>query len=372
MFDENIQAKLVFDGKTLAIPKDLLPKGENPMDQIHDKGQLSGSVKEQLCELAGRCCYDSLGQGRNSKEYWEHIRQVKHFSVIEHAYYTVNATFTGHDVDYVGYVVSLLNRRGIYVEASRYLLRVTLNLRAMIEWDKWTARSGATYMGQAEEWRNMLYPLLQQQAPLILPVRPDFKSVTRPCLRIELAEPESSLENHVSFFLSGSRGWSHEQVRHRENISQRSTRYVDEDDSPWVEHPLVTQFFKENHNCNLARSMDHTRDVAQDVYAALVSELQPWLVKKGVDKLTARKQARGAARGFLGNALRTEMIFTVSVDGWKEIIRQRLNAAADAEIRWQYSQVLKALKESQFAEEFKNFGTEKSPDGMGEVLMEKQ
>jgi thymidylate synthase ThyX len=61
--------------------------------------------------------------------------------------------------------------------------------------------------------------------------------------------------------------------------------------------------------------------------------LEPWLIAKGVDKFTARKQARGAARGYLGNALQTEMVWTVNVRAFKGILKQRASAAADAEIR---------------------------------------
>jgi thymidylate synthase (FAD) len=48
-----------------------------------------------------------------------------------------------------------------------------------------------------------------------------------------------------TFFITGvSRGLTHELVRHRVGvaISQRSTRYVDEDESPWILHPLLEQY----------------------------------------------------------------------------------------------------------------------------------
>jgi thymidylate synthase ThyX len=202
---------------------------------------------------------------------------------------------------------------------------------------------------------------------------------------MELVEPVYPNETTVSMFLSGSRGWSHEQVRHRENISQRSTRYVDENESPWVRHPLIEAYLTEKekegyeNDALLGHYVDGKMQMpwagtaieqCRRTYSETVDRLQQWLLSKGVDKLTARKQARGAARGYLGNALRTEMIFTTSVDGWKEIIRQRLNAAADAEIRCLYGMVLDELKKSRYASEFDKFMTVPASDGLGVVLKE--
>ncbi len=45
------------------------------------------------------------------------------------------------------------------------------------------------------------------------------------------------------------------------------------------------------------------------------------------------KQARGAARGLLGNALLTEMVWTCNIRAMKQILKQRANQHADAEIR---------------------------------------
>jgi thymidylate synthase ThyX len=69
---------------------------------------------------------------------------------------------------------------------------------------------------------------------------------------------------------------------------------------------------------------DEVKDVARGTYEDIVDELTP---------VVGRKQARGAARGFLGNALSTELIFSASVAQWRRMIAQRDNEAADAEIR---------------------------------------
>ncbi len=157
-----------------------------------------------------------------------------------------------------------------------------------------------------------------------------------------------SVTEHVSisFFLSNlSRGLTHELVRHRVGvaISQRSTRYVDENESAWVFHPLLHAFFDEEQpqkapngelvELPMSRLVCHVRDTAQQGYKRVVIKLEAWLVARGIDKFTARKQARGAARGLLGNALLTEMVWTCNLRALKTVLAQRAKAAADAEIR---------------------------------------
>ena len=161
-----------------------------------ERGQDQGTSQERLIECAGRVCYDSYAKGRDSKAYHEHIMDVDHGSVTEHA--------------------------------------------------------------------------------------------------------------SLSYFLSGvSRGLTHELVRHRVGvaISQRSTRYVDENESEWIWHPLIEAYNRENghkpgvHECITGAACAQVQAQAQGAYKIVVGILQDWLTSKGVDKLTARKQARGAARG---------------------------------------------------------------------------
>lgn len=154
-----------------------------------------------------------------------------------------------------------------------------------------------------------------------------------------------SVTEHASltFFLSNmSRGLTHELVRHRVGvaISQRSTRYVDESDSDWVLHPLIKAFNAEakknggiEHHTTLETHIEGSISSAKDTYDYIVGTLEPWLIMRGTDKFTARKQARGAARGMLGNALLTEMVWTCNIRALKQILKQRANQHADAEIR---------------------------------------
>jgi len=183
--------------------------------------QLQGTDAEKIIETAGRTCYDSFGQGRDSEGYAQHILEVNHTSVLEHAQYT--------------------------------------------------------------------------------------------------------------FFITGvSRGLTHEHVRHRigVGISQRSTRYVDEDNSPWITHPLLKSYMENTHGVDLEDTIKVAIARCRDAYS-----LEGMLSSIGVDKLTARKQARGAARGFLGNALQTEMVWSANIRALRNYLDQRANPAADAEIR---------------------------------------
>jgi thymidylate synthase ThyX len=101
-----------------------------------------------------------------------------------------------------------------------------------------------------------------------------------------------------------------------------------------------------------------------------VSYLQDYLKNRGVEGTQARKQARGAARGFLGLALHTEMIFTATAAQWLWILSQRGVALADAEIRVLYSpQVLDCLKSSRYGHFFSHLQIEDSPDGIGKVIV---
>jgi thymidylate synthase ThyX len=173
-------------------------------------------------------------------------------------------------------------------------------------------------------------------------------------------------------------GNSQEQCRHRYRISQRSTRFVDESESPYVRHPLITQFLSDdNVNESIKRDaisyMKNSEALDKGTYNYLVTCLQDYLKEKGVEGIQARKQARGAARGFLGLSLHTELIFTAPVEGWKWILSQRATKLADAEIRVLYAtgdkSVLNCLKSSRYGHFFEDFKIEDCPDGIGKSLV---
>lgn len=357
MFDENIYAELVYDGKTFNVPERLGKPRED---------QLVGTNQEKLVELACRVCYDSLSSGRDSKSFHENIVKVWHGSTWEHSHLTFNVQ--SFDWDYPLFV-ELANKQDIHMEfISNSNIRITINLRHLMEWK-------SEHLGSQSLFNSFLqssYNLWSQISSFRNPYPTSDCKCDKNDLRFNsvLVEPKTESEKFVSIFLAGSRGMSHEQVRHRFNISQRSTRYCDESESPWVQHPLMSRYLDENpkDNWTVFQTGNLIRD-SRKVYKDIVQKLESWLITDGVDKLTARKQARGVARGFLGNALYTEMIFTASVANWKHMLNMRFSDPADAEIRVMYNPVLRELKKSQYGDCFADYELVPAKDKIGEVCV---
>jgi thymidylate synthase ThyX len=361
MFDKNIKAKLVCDQKSFFIPMEM---GQPSPDQ------LQGTLAERLSELCCRVCYDSLGKGRSSEKMHEHLLDVQHWSVYEHFHWTVDMPDLFWDDKSDKALLALLNRPGLRVVSKDSGLRITLNLRHLLDWDRWTKLSYLPDHGVADHMFDQLLGASLPVAPLVFQRLKPYN----PTQRIEARAVESDFpcEKFVTCFLSGGRGMSHEQVRHRFAMSQRSTRYVDESGSPIVEHPLISKYMEETPGNEIQSIRRRLHFSCGQTYDNLVCVLEKWLIDKGVDKFTARKQARGAARNDLGNGLATEMMFTANLDMWDAMIRLRCNPAADAEIRVMYAQVLTSLQESQYGDHFKKFTLEPSPDGLGQVAVEKK
>lgn len=172
-----------------------------------------------------------------------------------------------------------------------------------------------------------------------------------------------------SFFISGvSRGLTHELVRHGVGtaISQRSTRYVDESHSPWIRHPLIEQYIDETGDQSMADAWDEVKAASQDAYRMIVVKLEAFLSKRTAGA-NARKQARGAARGILGNALETELVWSANVRALRWIISQRASDAADAEIR-QLGMALFHLINFELPQYFTDFTVAAASDGIGETV----
>ena len=266
-------------------------------------GQFKGTTAERLCEVAGRICYDSFGKGRSSEEYHQHIKEVGHYSVYEHFNFTVHVDMSLEEL-----CLACRNRPGIWIEPNR----VTVNLRCVAEWEKWNmpTRESVDLGRVLRKAGNMLAPWIIEDDP---GVGRDW----------HLVEPIHEEEIWLSFYMEGSRGFSHEQVRHgdRTAISQRSTRYVDEGNAKMCWHPLLVD---QHPYCEQAV---HNARLAYDT-----------LVKDLTANGASRKQARGAARGLLPNALFTNMIFSASLAQWRRMIGMRVSIHADGEINNIYKQ----------------------------------
>ncbi len=193
-----------------------------------------------------------------------------------------------------------------------------------------------------------------------------------------------SVSEHASygFDVDGvSRGFTHELVRHRVGvaISQRSTRYVDESESDYVEHPAITEMLKDvfgetpvnkDHEHAAWKARGAIREsIAADrrAYVAVVAAVEPWLISRGVDKSTARKQARGAARGYLGNALETGLCWTANVRTLRHVSWLRGSVHADAEARVFAEAVVECVR-SHCPRYFADRIFTPAPDGLGRVI----
>lgn len=327
-----LNAKLVYSGSNVIVPEAMgVPRDD----------QMQGTVAEQLAELSGRVCYDSLGKGRSSKEYHSHILEVGHLSVYEHFNFTFQCEMK--------YVAHFLNRPGFYIGWNQDGLMVTTNLRGCLDYSRFSP-----YSPQAN---LMLLNVAHHIAPQIQGLEADPETPGWWWYRGVLDDNQ----RWISVWLQCSRGCSHELVRHGDftAISQRSTRYVDESESDWIAHPLLGNWSWEDEACIFD---------AKERYQQTVKALEASLTLKGVNKLTARKQARGAARGILGNALSTQLIFSANVNQWRHMFRMRMSEHADAEIRILFNRIYE-----EFAKDANiniAFPTKPSPDGLGYVLSE--
>lgn len=372
-----MKAKIVYDGSGVHLPEEMMPLPKNASNvdffrvtkSLSERGLLAGSELENVAELAGRICYDSLSakKCRKSEDYHVHIHQVGHYSVYEHTPITIALTAASMAAEAELYR-NCSNRPGVWIQHDNDedIYRVTANFRAIIEWDE--HGDGSNYVGEALKTAG------HSQAPMIITKEGDYSGDHLGVM----IDPKFEHEQWISMYMQGSRGFSHEQVRHKymTAVSQRSTRYVDESSSSWVIHPLLSKIIQETGNESLKYINMNVSEVACKAYDDIARILQKYLIDRGVDKFTARKQARGAARGYLGNALSTEMIFSASVSQWNWMLKMRASKFADAEIRVIYAGyddsspcVINALRQSRYASYFKRWRCEDSPDGIGRVCV---
>lgn len=323
-----------------------------PQMGIPHDNQLQGTAEENLVELAGRVCYDSLGAfnngkpiGRPTNDYHQHIFDVGHTSVYEHPRVTKTVDLSYlTDVDEVDIwkSVDILKNKlpGFQtVMLPDAKLAINFNPCHLLNWDK--AAHKADPQVSAFLFHALSYSVLHTFPNLIKYLRTTgLEEVTsRPVVVRNTAlldEVRGDFDSQwLSVYFAGSRGFSHEQVRHGDftAISQRSTRYVDESVGEYVPHPLITF---DDTNDEAVKILNAARDSSREAYTRLVSLLQGKASDAGFDRFTARKQARGAARGVLGNALKTEMIFSASAQQWKHMFNMRCAEPADAEIRLIY------------------------------------
>ena len=174
---------------------------------------------------------------------------------------------------------------------------------------------------------------------------------------------------NITLFIEGiTRGCSLELNRHRTfSISQRSTRYVAEEESAIVLEPYFAQLFREyepkfDDYVNRFRSgthpdtywetlqdsrllLQHLNSQCNSVfeYQDQVKELMRMNPYK-LEKFDLRKWARGKARNLLPHGIETRGTYTSNVRGWRWFIESRSESSAETEIRSLANKVLLALQ----------------------------
>lgn len=127
---------------------------------------------------------------------------------------------------------------------------------------------------------------------------------------------ESVLEHvSVSFYVEGvSRNLSHELIRHRHlSFSELSQRFVNMEDARTVVPPAY------------GGGTTQLSDAYKFSYKRAVNELKSWG--------KTRKQAREAARYGLPSGMETKLVVSGNLRAWRDVLKKRLSAHADAEIQ---------------------------------------
>lgn len=125
----------------------------------------------------------------------------------------------------------------------------------------------------------------------------------------------------VTLYLTGvSRSFTHELVRHRHfSYSQLSQRYVD-----MLKYGMVTPEVIE-FDTLASEALDQAYKQGKESYAVIVDEL--------MEAGRSRKEARGAARAALPEAMETKIFVTGNYRAWRKFVALRATIHADAEIR---------------------------------------
>lgn len=325
----------------------------------HD--QLKGSWAEQLIECAGRVCYDAVGSGRPSGEYHKNLLLTqKHLSVAEHVHFTIEA-------DLPAIVLHGIPDYSIaFSEEFGGMARYTFNLRHALEWPNNLLTHASRFSRYVERWDAVM----KQVAFSLLPNVLEEPQMGPTDALWKFVPPIYDEEKFVTLFLEDSLVWSLEMNRHRFNISQRSGRFCDQTDRDDCIHPLLKAYLNQagflalnqedgeklwcdvkegvtvdaiNARTKLGNAIGSHLTQSKMVYMAVVEHLQPWLMDQGFDKITARKQARSAARYYLGQGLSTEKLFSASLRGWRHIFEMRCSPHADAAIATLMTQAQKLV-----------------------------
>jgi thymidylate synthase ThyX len=342
--------------------------------------QMLGKWPDRLIELAGRACYNSYGKGRNSADYHTHVLDVGHLSLYEHPHVTVE--WPEVPLRLITEVAACCaGRRGVRVRSYGMGMRLTVNWRAACEWDCW-ACPAPHLVPVSREVHSVLKQVVATTADFAGRGMEPPEEISEVSLRDWRALPQCDVtlddeEQWASLHMVLDRGTGEEQLRHRaraacevaevttedlpDAVSKRSTRFCNESDSPWLPHPALLES-----QAALA-AFNEAADFGRRKYDEIVSLLMEESRGKSLPPTDVRKQARGAARGVLGLALETRLVFSASIGQWKWQLHERMSDPADAQIRLLYGLVFDVLS-ARFADRFTGWATGPAGDGRGRVL----
>ena len=320
--------------------------------------QMTSTVGDNLCEFAGRVCYDSFRNvnSRPSVEYHGNLNAQKHASVWRHFNFTVQF----HDLklgDLYLIGLSCANKPGVsysLLEGDRKA-RVTINLNAVKDWDNEPCRVSMIGLTRVKDYLGyILKGVAHELAPLVMsdcPLPHSEMGYDELAWKYQLSSPVNDHETWVSYHIKGvSRSLSMELNRHLHNaaVSQRSTRYVDEGSSKLILHPAVRNI------TGWEKDSEAFQQDCLDLYRDVFEGIQCYLLDQGMDKANAKKQARGAARQYLPNGIETDLVFSANLSQWKHILLMRGTPGADMEIMEFAGEVFESLS-SMYVESFKDW-----------------
>jgi len=261
------------------------------LQKFLDKNKVSGwttdaiSAGEELAEIGGRVCYMSFGKPRpgGNKVYLDHIKEVGHYSVFEHATYTLLCEGISRSVSHefvrhrVGMSPSQLSQR--YFDGSETEFCIPPSLAVEVK-----LAIASSYVQEAALESEL-------EAYVTLGYNPSFDKYLY----------DYVVENGVSQTIKAIEAG---------NIWIRSV------EAARVDYIELTDYLASLSNNEL----------------------------KGTEK---RKFARQAARSVLPNATETKIVMTGNIRAWRHFIELRANRHADPEIRLLAYKVWKKLvKES--------------------------
>lgn len=167
-----------------------------------------------------------------------------------------------------------------------------------------------------------------------------------------------------SFIIAGvSRVFSHEHVRHRAGvaISQRSQRYVKEDDAGQISQPIVEA------NPEAKRIWIEAVEKAQESYDRLIKILRADLKEQIPESTLRTKTVRSAARGIMPNSTETYLFWSANARTLRHYIELRSSEHAEIEIRRVAIQILNIMRE-EAPNIFGDYETRELPDGTLEAF----